>query len=508
MISRIEGGAGGVQEQVAIATSRRRSSTLYRLAMHLIWGFGLAAAAGATLVVWLGVVEPDRPLPGWVPRIIAEAVGREVAIADTDRPPIYYRHPDGEPRYTVGPSRTDDGRAFLPVPSDEDVSFDEAPLEDAEEAMTSSKDGERAILYYRNPMGLPDTSPLPKKDSMGMDYIPVYAGGDDDPSFVTISPAKVQRTGARTELATRRVLTLPIRAPGLIVFDERRITVVTTRTEAFVEEVASVTTGARVVEGQPLVRLYMPEIAAAGAQYLTDLGSGEKQNRTGGSRQRLENLGMPSGAIDDLEATRKVPLAVTLQAARAGVVLERNVVDGMRAMPGDVMFRLADTSVVWAIIDVAERDLPMIAIGQTVSLRPRGYVERSFVGTIALIYPQIDTATRTGRVRVELPNPDGILLADMYVDAEVVTGAGEAVVAVPASAVIDSGDRQVVILDRGEGRFEPRDVKLGVRSLDHVEILDGIAEGDRVVASGTFLIDAESNLKAALSGLVAPDLPQ
>jgi len=506
MTSHIEGG-GVVDERAAIGSPRRRSSTLHRVAKHLVWGIGAAAVAGAALVVWLGVVDADRPLPRLVPGIIAKAVGRELATAEPAGPPIYYRHPDGEPRYTAGPSRTGDGRAFLPVLANEDVSFDEAPLADTEEVMTSSDDAERTILYYRNPMGLPDTSPVPKKDSMGMDYIPVYAGEGDD-SLIALSPAKVQRTGVRTELATRRTLTLPIRAPGVLAFDERRIAVVATRTEAFVEEVASVTTGERVTAGQPLVRLYMPEIAAAGAQYLTDLGSGQKRNTTEGGRQRLENLGMPAAAIDDLEATRKVPLAVTFNAPQDGVVLERNVVAGMRMMPGEVMFRLADTSVMWAIVDVAERDLPMVAIGQTVSLRLRGYAPRSFTGTVSLIYPQINTATRTGRVRVELPNPDGVLLADMYVDAEVATGAGEAVVAVPASAVIDSGDRQVVVIDKGEGRFEPRDVKLGVRSRDHVQILDGLVEGDRVVASGTFLLDAESNLKAALSGLVASDVPQ
>lgn len=450
----------------------------------------------------------DWPLPSWVPATLSDALkGRSEPSASTG-PVIYYRDPDGEPFYSADPKKTADGRDYLPVRSSEDVSFDDSSPEVAAAVENASAEGGENVLYYRNPMGLPDTSPVPKKDSMGMDYIPVYEGEIDDTSSVTVSPGKLQRTGVRTETATRRALVQPVRAPGIIQLDERRITVVATRAEAFVEEVASVTTGEPVTKGEPLVRLYAPEIAAAGAQYLTDLKSGEHGARLGGARQRLENLGMPVEAIAELENTRKVPLGVTFTVPRDGVVLERNVVDGMRSMPGDVMFRIADVSVVWALVDIAERDLPILAVGQTVTVRPRGYVDQVFTGKIALIYPQINVATRTARVRIELANPDGVLLADMYVEAEISTGAAEAVVAVPTSAVIDSGDRQVVIVDKGEGRFEPRDVELGARGDGFIEIRDGIDEGDQVVTTGNFLIDAESNLKAALSGLTATEQPQ
>lgn len=511
----------------AFKLAQPTSSTRGKVVKVIAWMALLVAVLAGALIALFRLGGMDRLLPDWVPVNFSDAwegrsewsltswtreAGSELLQGRSDTPAasgrvIYYRDPDGKPFYSAQPKKTLDGRDFLPVRSGEDVSFDEPSPDSAEATENAPDQGGQTVLYYRNPMGLPDTSPVPKKDSMGMDYIPVYEGEIGDTSFVTISPGKLQRTGVRTEPATRRTLVQPIRAPGIIKLDERRITVVATRAEAFVEDVANVTTGEPVTKGQPLVRLYSPEIAAAAAQYLTDMKSGGGA-RLGGARQRLENLGMPAEAVAELESTGKVPLGVTFTAPRDGVLLERNVVDGMRSMPGDVMFRVADVSVVWALVDIAERDLPMVAVGQAVEVRPRGYVDRVFAGEIALVYPQINMATRTARVRIDLANPDGVLLADMYVEAEILTGGDEPVVAVPSSAVIDSGDRQVVMVDKGKGRFEPRDVKLGARGEGHVEVVEGIAEGDQVVTTGNFLIDAESNLRAALSGLTAPEQPQ
>jgi Cu(I)/Ag(I) efflux system membrane fusion protein len=357
--------------------------------------------------------------------------------------------------------------------------------------------GAKRVLYYRNPMGLPDTSPVPKKDSMGMDYIPVHEG-EDDGSTVTISPGKLQRTGVRAEPVERRVLAMPVRAPGAVDEDERRISVVAVRTEAFIETVENVTTGDHVHKGQPLLRLYSPEIAAAAAQYLSAVGFE-------GARRRLENLAVPPDVINEIERTRKVPLTITWTAPRDGVVFERNVTDGMRAMPGDTLFRIVDHSLVWVLADVSERDLPQIAEGQSATVRVRGFPGRVFTGTVSRIYPHLSMETRTARVRIELANPDGMLRPAMYADVEFAAGPQGAVVAVPDSALIDTGTRQVVILDKGEGRFEPREVKVGMHGSGFTEIRDGIAEGDRVVVSANFLIDAESNLKAALQDMVSSE---
>ena len=220
------------------------------------------------------------------------------------------------------------------------------------------------------------------------------------------------------------------------------------------------------------------------------------------------NLAPPPHLVEEVERTRKVPLTFTWTSPRDGIVLERNISDGMRVMPGDVLFRIADHSHVWATVDVAERNLAAVAEGQSVIVQARSYPDRRFSGKVALVYPHLNAATRSVRVRIELPNPDYVLLPDMYVEAEIDTGTGRNVVAVPENAVIDSGSRQLVIIDKGEGRFEPRPVVLGRRGTGYVEIKEGVAEGDKVVISANFLIDAESNLKAALKGLADGGAPQ
>ncbi|WP_342730408.1 efflux RND transporter periplasmic adaptor subunit [Bradyrhizobium sp. B117] len=452
----------------------------------------ICAAAGAAFLV------------GGMPRggsFAAQPVVSAVAAAERGEP-IYYQDPDGKPFYSLTPKTTADGRAWRAVPAGADVSFDDPEDAPAETRAADAK-ADRKIKYYRNPMGLPDTSPVPKKDSMGMDYIPVYEGEDSDDGSIKLSPGKIQRTGVRSEPAERRAISVTVKAPGTIQLDERRVSVIAMRAESFVQKVADVTTGTRVKAGQPLMEIYSSAIASAAADYLATIssktiGSNEVYGR--GSRQRLVNLAVPEGVIAAMESSRIAPVTVQWSAPRDGIVLERNAIEGMRANPGDVLFRIADISLVWALVDVAERDLGNIALGQSVTIRARGFPGRSFTGVIAVIYPQVNRETRTARVRVELANPDLALLPDMYVDAEIDTGGSAAVLAVPDSSVLDTGSRQAVLIDRGDGRYEPRQVKLGRRGAGYVEIRDGLAEGDAVVTSANFLIDAESNLKAALKG--------
>jgi len=437
--------------------------------------------------------------------------GRSMAAERTEPqsgPVIYYRDPTGRPVYSAVPRHAADGREFVPVLGSEDVSFERpSPKPSANAASPAASDAsrDRRILYYRNPMGLADTSPVPKKDAMGMDYIAVYEGEDADGSIVRVPAGRLQQTGVRTEIALRQPVVRPVLVPGTVQLDERRIAVVATRSDAFVEEVANVTTGDRVTAGQSLVRLYSPDIAAAAAQFLTELKIDTGSARLGGGRQRLKNLGVPPRMIAEIQRTRISPLTVTWAAPRDGIVLERNAVQGMKAATGDVLFRIADIATVWVLADVPEYELGSIRIGAGATVRVRSQAGTSFEGRIALIYPEVDMDTRTTRVRIEVPNPDGVLLPNMYAEVEIASGGEEPVVTVSESAVIDTGRRQVVILDRGEGRFEPREVTIGRRGRGAVEIRDGVNEGDRVVASANFLIDAESNLRAALGTMAAPE---
>jgi membrane fusion protein, copper/silver efflux system len=432
------------------------------------------------------------------------ALGQTQAPSRPSGPVIYYRDPDGKPLYSADPAQTPDGRPYRAVLGSEDLSFDmpgKAPGDIA------SAPGGRRIRYYRNPMGLPDVSPTPKKDSMGMDYIAVYEGDDDDGS-VKMTPGKVQRLGVKTEIATRHTVSVPVRAPGTIQLDERRVAVISLRTEAFIDTVENVTTGTMVRAGQPLMRLYSPLIAAAATDYLSMLGSKSDAKSLRGAKQRLLNQAVPPSLLDDIERNREVPLTFTWTAPRDGVVLERSVVPGMRVIPGEVLFRIADHTAVWALIDVAERDLGAVAAGQSVIVRARSYPDKTFTGKVALVYPHLMASTRTVQVRVELPNHDGLLLPDMYVEAQIETGGTEPVLAVPEDAILDSGDRRIVIIEKGEGRFEPRPVEIGRRGAGYVEIKKGVAEGDVVVTSANFLIDAESNLKSALKTMTEAGAPQ
>jgi Cu(I)/Ag(I) efflux system membrane fusion protein len=422
-----------------------------------------------------------------VPPIDAGAAER----AESNSPVIYYRDPDGKPFYSAEPKSTPDGRRWRPVHADEDIGFD---AEGATKPKAAAASASRKILYYRNPMGLPDISKVPKKDPMGMDYIPVYEGEAEDGAIVKLSAGKLQRIGVKTEAATRRAIAEPVRASGSIQLDERRIVVISLRAESFIETVENVTTGSEVHKGQALFRFYSPAITAAGAQYLST-------PTAPGSAQRLLNYAVPPQVLTEIERTRQVPTSITWTAPRDGIVLERNVFEGMRAMPGDVLFRMADHSVIWAMVDVAERDLAAVREGQPVVVRVRGFPERIFPGTVALVYPHLNPATRTVRVRIELTNPHLLLKPDMYAEAEIDTSGGNAVLAVPDSAVIDSGERQIVLVDRGEGRFEPRAVQLGRRGAGYIEIRDGLQDRESVVTSANFLIDAESNLKSALQSL-------
>ena len=429
---------------------------------------------------------------------ISSAFGQPAKHEGHDRAILYWKDPDGKNDFSSEPKKTPDGRDYVPVYEDQ-----EAGLTDKKPAEPLRMTGK--ILYYRNPMGLPDVSPAPKKDFMGMDYVPVYEGEVEDGSTVKISPGKLQRTGVRSEAVSKRALFTSIHAPGVVQADEHRQAVVALRFDAFLNELQHITTGSRVTKGEPLMRVYSSTLSAAAAQYITDLGlrniGGLPPNR--GARQRLENLGVPEEIIKDIERTREGLLTVTWPSPRDGYITEHNVVEGMQAKAGDVLFRIADLSVVWVLADVAERDLGLIAPGQKVMVTPRGYPDRTFTGKIGLIYPALNKETRTARVRIVLANPDTILRPNMYADVVIESGSQEPVIAVPENAIINSGTRQIVIVDKGEGRFEPREVKAGMRGDGYVQIKEGVSETDKVVVAANFLIDAESNLKTALKGLAA-----
>jgi Cu(I)/Ag(I) efflux system membrane fusion protein len=434
----------------------------------------------------------------------APAASTTIATAAAaERKVLYYRDPSGAPSWSAAPKNDAQGRAFLPVYDDAEPTFDPPTTPVAQTG--------RKVLFYRNPMGLPDTSPVPKKDPMGMDYVPVYEGeAQEQGGTIKLSVERIQRSGVRTEPARSVVLTQPVRAVGAVALDERRLTVVAMRSEGYVEDLFVDTSGQTVRKGEPLFRVYSPDIQQALADLLVVSGRGQSapalaQSSLNGTMRRLRNLGVPEDRIQELRDSGVNPRTIDWPSPASGTIISKRIINGQRVSAGDELYRIADLSQVWVIADVAEGDLADIKPGIRTSVTFRAYMGEPVEGVVTFIYPEMRAETRTARVRIEVPNADGRLKTDMYADVVFHVEAGIAVTAVPSGAIIDSGARQVVLVAKGEGRFEPRPVKLGRRGGGRVEIVEGLTAGEEVVTSATFLIDAESNLQTALKAFTQPE---
>jgi Cu(I)/Ag(I) efflux system membrane fusion protein len=370
------------------------------------------------------------------------------------------------------------------------------------------------LLYYRNPMGLADTSPVPKKDSMGMDYIAVYDSdaAEDRASSnqVKISTDKVQKMGVRTEAVQLRSMDRTIRAAARVEPDERRTFMIAPKFEGYVERLHVNVTGQPVAKGQPLFEVYSPELVslqreyAIAAQGVLSLKGADSPAQLGMARlvesslQRLKNWDISEEQVKALVASGDSKRTMTFRSPVSGIVTEKKAVQGMRFMPGEALYQVSDLSAVWVVADVAEQDIGLVKTGSKARIKINAYPDKMFEGLVTYVYPTLKAETRTVPVRVELANPGLLLKPSMFAQVELPVSARGPVLTVPVSAVIDSGTRQVVLVQLGAGRFEPRVVRLGERSDDYVAVREGVKEGELVVTAANFLIDAESNLKAAL----------
>lgn len=383
-------------------------------------------------------------------------------------------------------------------------------------ATTKASGSERTVLYYRNPMGQPDTSPVPKKDSMGMDYIPVYADEADDAGVVRVTPGRMQTLGVRTEIIQRERLDVSVQAAGRIEADERRNHVVNAKFDGWIERLRVDTTGQSVQRGQVLFEIYSPELLSAQREYaiaaraLAKLGDADASTRQGmqavadASLARLRNWDISAEQLRALVASGEPRRTLALYAPASGVVTSKSAVEGMRINAGEALYTITDLSQAWMITQVFERDLAQLELGNAASVSLDAFGTERFTGRIDYIYPTMDTATRSVPVRIVLDNPDGRLKPGMFGRAELATAERAPSLVAPASAVIDTGDQVIVLVAQGEGRFAPRAVRTGLRQGDRIEILDGLSEGDSVVVSANFLIDADSRMMAAVSGFTAP----
>ncbi len=479
---------------------------------------GVAVALALGGGYWLGQSKRPSSVAAPPPAGSGHADHGTMAAADhqgqggttAGRTILYYQDPTGASDYSPVPKKNAEGRDYLPVYADaEAIAAAPAPAPAPPPGPSHAKG---KILYYRNPMGLPDTSPVPKKDPMGMNYVPVYEGDEDDGSMVKISIEKVQKIGVRTEAATMRRLIHTVRAVGTVQVDERLEQLVVPKFDGYVEVLQVDTTGEEVRRGQTLMEIYSPNLVLAEQEYLaawkalqalpTDAGAEAREAArmlADGALLRLRNWDIPGGEVEKLKRTGKVSRTLALPSLVNGVVLEKKVVMGQYFRPGDTLYRLADLSTVWVNAEVYEDELAYVQLGQEAKIRFDSLPDKTFSGKITFIYPVMSPGTRTVKVRIEMPNLEDELKPAMYGAVTIATAAQDKpVLAVPESALIDSGSRKVVLIERGEGRYEPRDVRTGLRTDGYVEILNGVSASDKVVVSANFLIDSESNLRAAL----------
>lgn len=381
-------------------------------------------------------------------------------------------------------------------------------LKSDEQGLNSAAKVERKLLYYRNPMGLPDTSPVPKKDAMGMAYVAVYEGDFNTQNVVDISSDKVQKMGVTSEAVSWRELSGALRVNGRVEIDEQHTYTIAPKFEGWVEKLYVNSTGQMVSKGQPLFEVYSPELVSAQREgALARQGLSAMRDADGEAKKSMQRLADASAArlknwdVADTSITQgKNQSRVTFRAPVSGVVLEKKTVQGARFMPGDVLYQIADLSSVWIIADVPEQSIAQVKIGNRAQLNVDAYPDQNFDGKVDFIYPTLNSATRTVQVRMVIKNAQGKLKPAMYAVAQIGLGKTDKVLAIPSSAVIDGGAKQVVLVRLAEGRFEPRAISLGKHGDDYAEVLSGVAEGEQVVTSANFLIDAESNLKAALAG--------
>ncbi|MCE8015980.1 efflux RND transporter periplasmic adaptor subunit [Halomonas sp. MCCC 1A17488] len=355
---------------------------------------------------------------------------------------------------------------------------------------------EREILYYRHPHNPSVTSPEPRKDEMGMDFIPIYAGGGDAlPGTVSISPVVQQNLNVRIGSVARGDLARLVETVGFVDYDESRLSHVHLRTQGWIEDLSVRTTGERVEEGQLLFRLYSPELVNAQEELLHVVRRGGSASS---ARERLRALGVSATEVAEIERAGQPRRLISVRAGQGGVVEALNVREGMYVTPGTEVMTIADLSQVWVIADLFEHQVDAVARGDAAHVKLPFRPGERLEGRVDYIYPSLNSPTRTVQVRLAFDNPGERLKPGMYADVQLTTRPLQGVLYLPAEAVIRTGRQDRVILALGEGHFQARGVQVGRRANGDLEIIEGLKEGERVVLSGHFLLDSEASASAEL----------
>ncbi|MCH9674363.1 MAG: efflux RND transporter periplasmic adaptor subunit [Gammaproteobacteria bacterium] len=371
----------------------------------------------------------------------------------------------------------------------------------------------RQPLFYRNPMNPEVTSPVPAKDNMGMDYIAVYAdadAGDSPAGTVRIDPVTTQSIGVRTATVEQRLLSRDVRTVGRVDYDEQRITRLHPKTEGWVEELFIETTGQSIKADEILLSIYSPQLVSTQQEYLLALNNLETLRespfddvRRGAatlvatSLERLELFDVPAHQIEELKTTRKTKKRMHIHSPSPGVVINVGAREGQYVTPQTELYFIADLSRVWVFVDIFEEELPWVRVGDEAEMQVAGVPGTTFKGQLSYIYPYAERKTRTIKARLEFANDELLLKPDMFADVVIRANPKADVVVVPSEAVVRSGLREKIFVVREPGKFEPRDVVIGVSSEGWTEIREGVVPGEEIVVSAQFLIDSESKLREA-----------
>jgi membrane fusion protein, copper/silver efflux system len=370
----------------------------------------------------------------------------------------------------------------------------------------------KKVLYWHDPMVPGQKFDRPGKSPfMDMQLVPVYAGGEADEGSVSISPRVQQNLGIRTGEVTKGVLQASVEAVGSVAFNERDVALVQARTNGYVERLYVRAPLDPVRKGQALAEIYAPEWVAAQEEYLTVKRMASESAAIAplldGARQRMRLAGMTEDHIRLVESSGKVHPRLTVTAPVGGVISELGAREGMTVMSGGSLFRINGLGTVWIYAELPERQAALVRPGNPVEARTQAFPDKVFKGRVSAILPEVSSATRTLKARVEIANPGSRLVPGMFATIDFTPANRQDVLLVPTEAVIQTGTRSVVIVAQADGSFKPIDVEVGTEGNGQTEIRKGLQAGQKVVLSGQFLVDSEASLRASATRMGAADAP-
>jgi len=423
------------------------------------------------------------------------------SLSSDEKKPLFYRNPMNPAITSPVFTKDEMGMDYIPVYADED------------------KQKEKEVLFYRNPMNPAITSPVFTKDEMGMDYIPVYAdggSGNDEPAgTVTIDPVVVNNIGVRTAIAEKKSISRTINSLGHVDFNEEYLTRLHPKTDGWIGTLRVDETGTSVGKNTILLSIYSPDLVAAQREYLValknwesvKLKSNEKiklstQNLLKSALERLELFDVPNHQIEELQKTRKIQKYLHIHSPFKGTVMNIGAREGQYVSPKDELYLIADLKKIWVHVDIYEDDMPWVKKGDEVEMQVRAAPGRLFKGKVRFIYPYLEGKTRTVRIRLEFDNTDLILKPGMFANVQIKSDKQLDAIVIPSEAIVRSGNREQVFIQREPGKYEPREVVLGLSSKGFTQIREGIEAGDQVVTSAVFLIDSESKLREATAKMM------